>query len=55
LSDGRVVIADDEYLARSIREPQAEIVAGFENQLMPTYGFTNDQIADIIAYIKTLR
>jgi cytochrome c oxidase subunit 2 len=55
LSDGRLVIADDEYLARSIREPQAEIVAGFENQLMPTYDFTDEQIADIIAYIKTLK
>jgi cytochrome c oxidase subunit II len=55
LSDGSVVIADDEYLARSIREPQAEIVAGFENQLMPSYNFTEEEIADIIAYIRTLR
>jgi cytochrome c oxidase subunit 2 len=55
LTDGTVVIADDEYLAESIREPQAKIVAGFGTQLMPTYGFTDDQIADIVAYIKTLK
>jgi cytochrome c oxidase subunit 2 len=55
LSDGSTVIADEEYLARSIREPQAQIVAGFETQLMPAYDFTEEQIADIIAYIKTLR
>ncbi len=55
LSDGTTVIADEEYIARSIREPQAQIVAGFETQLMPPYNFTEEQIADIIAYIKTLR
>ncbi|HXF85817.1 MAG TPA: cytochrome c oxidase subunit II [Anaerolineales bacterium] len=55
LADGTVVIADEEYLAESIRAPQAKIVAGFENQLMPTYGFSEEQIADIVAYIKTLR
>lgn len=55
LTDGTVVIADDAYLAESIREPQAKIVAHFETQLMPTYGFTDEQIADIVAYIKTLR
>lgn len=55
LSDGSVVIADEEYIARSISEPQAQIVAGFENQLMPAYGFSEEQIADIVAYIKTIR
>jgi len=55
LSDGSTVIADDEYLAESIRLPQAKIVAGFENQLMPAYGFPEEQISDIVAYIKTLR
>lgn len=55
LSDGRTVIADDAFLAESILQPQAKIVAGFENQQMPAYSFTEEQIADIIAYIKTLR
>lgn len=55
LSDGSTVIADDAFLAESILQPQAKIVAGFENQQMPAYSFTEEQIADIIAYIKTLR
>ena len=55
LSDGTTVIADDDFLTESIRDPQAKIVAGFENQLMPTYGFSDQQIADLVAYIKTLR
>ena len=55
LTDGSTVVVDDAYIHESIKAPQAKIVAGFENQLMPTYDFTDEQIADIIAYIKTLR
>jgi cytochrome c oxidase subunit 2 len=55
LTDGSTVVVDDTYLHESIKTPQAKIVAGFENQLMPTYDFSDEQIADIIAYIKTLR
>ena len=55
LTDGTTVITDEEYIAESIKDPQAKIVAGFETQLMPTYGFTDEQIANIVAYIKTLR
>lgn len=55
LSGGGTVIADDAFLAESILQPQAKIVAGFEAQQMPAYSFTDEQVADIIAYIKTLR
>ena len=55
LTDGTTVGADEAYITESIKSPQAKIVAGFETQLMPTYGFTDEQIADIVAYIKTLR
>jgi len=55
LADGSTVEADEAYLAESIKAPQAKIVAEYETQLMPTYGFTDEQIADIVAYIKTLR
>jgi cytochrome c oxidase subunit 2 len=55
LTDGTTVVADEAYITESIKAPQAKIVAGFETQLMPTYGFTDEQIADIVAYIKTLR
>src|SRR5688572_9387075 len=31
LSDGSQILADDAYLGRSIRNPAAEVVKGFEN------------------------
>jgi len=55
LSGGGTVTADDAFLTESILQPQAKIVAGFEAQQMPAYTFTEEQVADIIAYIKTLR
>ena len=55
LSDGTVVTANDDFLFESIKFPQAKIVAGFETQVMPDYGFSDGQIADLVAYIKTLR
>ncbi|NJC94829.1 MAG: cytochrome c oxidase subunit II [Anaerolineales bacterium] len=55
LSDGTTVTATDDYLYSSIKAPQSQIVAGFEGQQMPVYGFSDEQIADIVAYIKTLR
>lgn len=55
LSDGTTVTADEAYLHESIKAPQAKIVKGFENQLMPTYGFTDEQINDIVTYLKTLK
>lgn len=55
LADGTTVTANDAYLIQSIRDPQAALVAGFETQQMPAYPFTDQQIENIIAYIKTLR
>ena len=55
LADGSTVVADDAYIKESILQPQAKFVAGFESVFMPTFEFTDEQIADIIAYIKTLK
>jgi cytochrome c oxidase subunit II len=55
LADGTAVIVDDAYIHESIVDPQAKIVAGFESVIMPAYDFTDEQIADIIAYIETLK
>lgn len=54
LADGTAVIVDDAYIHESILDPQAKIVAGFESVFMPAYDFTDEQIADIIAFIRTL-
>jgi cytochrome c oxidase subunit 2 len=55
LADGTSVTADDAYVTESIKTPQAKIVAGFGTQQMPQYTFTDEQIANIVAYIKTLK
>lgn len=55
ISGDGTVTADEAYIHESIKAPQAKIVRGFENQLMPNYGFNDNQINDIVAYIKTLK
>ncbi len=54
LTDGSTVTADSDYIAESIRDPNAKVVDGFP-PVMPPFTYLSDQdIADIIAYIKTL-
>lgn len=53
LEDGSTVVADDDYLVRSIVDPDAEKVAGF-TLAMPVNGLSAAQAADIVAYIKEL-
>jgi cytochrome c oxidase subunit 2 len=56
LSDGTTVVADEAYIIESIRQPQAKIVAGFEQQAMPAFTtLTDAEIADLIAFIQTLK
>ncbi|MEX1280747.1 MAG: cytochrome c [Acidimicrobiia bacterium] len=54
LADGSVVVADDEYLTRAITDPGAEQVAGYQ-VVMPGNDLDGDQVAAIVAYLKTLR
>jgi cytochrome c oxidase subunit 2 len=57
LADGSTVVADDPYLHESIVDPGAKLVAGFPNVMPATYGdqLTDEQIADIIAFIESLK
>jgi nitric oxide reductase subunit C len=51
-------IKPDEWLKSAIIDPNAEVAAGFGANLMPaTYGaqLTSQQIADLVAYMLTLR
>lgn len=57
LQDGSTVIADEAYLYESIREPGAKIVQGFTD-IMPhniADEMTDEQVADVIEFIKSLR
>ena len=55
LSDGTTVTADEAFITESISQPQAKIVKGFESQKMVQYTFTTDELAALVAYIKTLK
>ncbi|MCA9937266.1 MAG: cytochrome c [Anaerolineales bacterium] len=57
LADGTTVTVDDAYIKQSIYDPNSQIVAGFQPNLMPqNYQSTlSDQdVANIIEFIKTL-
>ncbi len=56
LTTGETITVDEAYLIRSILEPQAEIVAGYENIVMPPTGqnMSERQIEDLIEFIKSL-
>ena len=58
LTTGQVVVADEEYLRRSILKPRAEIVKGWPRSSMPKNlrrKLSDKQIEAIIALIKSLR
>ena len=55
LQDGRTAIADEAYIRRSIVNPDADVVAGFQ-PIMPSYQgqVTEEEILKLIAFIKAL-
>ena len=58
-TDGSSLLADENYLRESIREPTARIVSGFDKSDtgMPSYEgvLSEAQIEALVQYIKTLR
>lgn len=55
LVGGDTVTADEGYIRRSILEPQAQVVAGWQ-PIMPTFKgqVTEEQLATLVDYIRTL-
>src|SRR5450755_3277811 len=55
LNDGRIVIADENYIRESILSPQAKIVQGF-GPIMPTFqGQVNEEdLLKLLAYVRSL-
>ena len=51
LTDGTVVIADRDYLRRSILEPDAQTLAGFTLP-MPPYHLPGEQLEAILDYLE---
>lgn len=56
LADGSTVLADDAFLAESIREPDATVVAGYASGTMPAYAtmLDDDEVDAVVTYIRTL-
>jgi cytochrome c oxidase subunit 2 len=50
----REIIADDEYIKRSIKDPKADVVKGFQ-PIMPVLQLSDDEINEIVEYLKTLK
>lgn len=56
LADGTTVTADEAFIKQSILEPSAKIVAGFETaNAMNAYSFSEEELANLIAYIMSLK
>ena len=53
LADGTTVIADDAYLERSIKEPQAQMVDGYNIQ-MPTISLSDGDVDKIVTYLDAV-
>ena len=54
LDDGTTVVADTEYIRRSIVDPKAEIAAGYTIS-MPLSTLTDPEIDAVVAYIEELQ
>lgn len=59
VTDGkeREIVADDEYIKRSIYEPDADIVKGYTKGMMVSYKaqLSNEDVANIIEYLKSIK
>lgn len=52
----REVLVDADYITRSIYEPDADVVVGFNQGLMPSYKgmITDEEVAQVVEYLKSL-
>jgi cytochrome c oxidase subunit 2 len=57
LADGATILADADYLASSITDPNAHIVQGFSASVMPNFStvLSESQVNDLVAYIQSLK
>jgi cytochrome c oxidase subunit II len=53
LDDGRQAVMDLDYLARSVRHPDRDVVEGYD-PVMPSYDLDEAQLRDLAAYLKAI-
>ncbi len=56
-NDERTITVDDEYIKRSIYEPDADVTKGYTKGMMISYKtqLTDADVAEIIEYLKTIK
>ena len=50
----RIITDDKEYLKRSVLEPAADIVKGYQN-IMPKLPIAEEDLEEIVDYLETLK
>ena len=55
LTDGTFVIANEDYLIESIKDPNTKIVKGFSKGAMPPISLSDEEINSLVAYIKSVK
>jgi cytochrome c oxidase subunit II len=53
LADGRMVTVDEEYLRRSIVDPGADVVAGYQLS-MPRVPLSDEEVDALVAYLRSV-
>jgi cytochrome c oxidase subunit 2 len=53
LEDGSSVIVDEVYVKRSMIDPGANVVAGFDAR-MPTFGLSDSEVDRLVEYVRSL-
>lgn len=53
LGDGRTVTVDDVYVRRSITDPGADIVAGY-NAIMPVFPLESDEVDRLVDWVRSI-
>ncbi len=51
----RSITVDDDYLRRSIIDPQADLIKGFQPIMPPFADLKNDEIEELVEFIKTVK
>ena len=51
LADGRTAVVDEEYLRRSITDPEADVVSGFQ-LAMPRVPLSDEEVDALVAYLR---
>lgn len=55
INGGTEIVIDKEYLRKSIQQPDADIVDGYQSGLMPKLTLTDEEIDKIIEFLETVK